>query len=163
MLQIDAGGPALAAQAAADVGGQVDRGKRVGAGALAAHGEDLAGQLRTKMGLALVEDVVEVAQRVLVHFEEMGDARRAAQALEHLAQQVRIAERGLQLDVVPLTGNLQRGIEVPEHGADVLAELADELLAHRPALDGDFREGFDDEFHGRTGKGDSWKKDGRGL
>ncbi|MNJ78867.1 hypothetical protein D3C77_767300 [compost metagenome] len=56
------------------------------AGALATHRKDLARQALGVMRLAFLDDVVEITQRVFVHFQAMGDARRVAQALQHLGQ-----------------------------------------------------------------------------
>ena len=159
LLQVDPGSPAFAAQAAADVTLHLHRGERVLAGALAAHGEGLAGQLVAEVRLALGEDVVEIAQRILVDLEEMTDARRAGQALDHLAPGLGVDHGGLNLQVVPLALDLQLRVQVAQHRADVLRQLPDEALAHRPALDGDFLEGLDDEFHARdaNARGDGKK------
>ncbi|MNN33477.1 hypothetical protein D3C81_1472390 [compost metagenome] len=87
-----------------------------------------------------------------MHLEAVGNARRVAQPLEHFRQQLRLALPGFQFEVVPLALHHQLGIEVPQHGANVLRQLPDELPAYRTALDGDFGEGFDNDFHdGRTG------------
>ncbi|MCY1422216.1 hypothetical protein D9M71_378910 [compost metagenome] len=147
LLQVDPGRIALLAQAATHVSLHIDGGERVLASALAAHGEDLARQLVAEVRLALGKDVVEIAQRVFVHFEEMADARRAGQALDHLAQDLRLGHPCFELEIVPLAFHQQLWIEVAQHRANVLRQLPDEALAHRPALDGDFLEDLDDEFH----------------
>ena len=90
-------------------------------------------------------------------------AQGAAQALEHLRPHLRLGHATDQIEVVPLALHLQLGVQVAQHRADVLRQLADELLAHRPALDGDFRAGFDDQFHEVAGAGQDAKKQGRGL
>lgn len=77
----------------------------------------------------------------------MGDTRRAGEALDHLALDPFVLDAGDHLEIVPDTIDRELGIKVLEHVADVLGELADEALAHRPALDGDFWEDFDDKFH----------------
>jgi len=109
-LQRNACRAALLAQAAADMALHVHRAEGVLAGALAAHCEYLARQAAGEVRLALLEDVIQIAQRILVHFEAMGDARRAAQAFDHLAQNLRVAERRLHLDVVPHPFHPQFGI-----------------------------------------------------
>jgi hypothetical protein len=161
LLEIDPGGTALAAQAAADVAGQLHRGEVVGvAGALAAHGEALARQLVAEMRTALLEGVVEIDVGVFVYFEEMGDARHVAQALEHFRLDLRLAHPADQVEVVPFALHVQLGVQVAQHRANVLRQLADELLAHRPALDGDFCEGFDDQFHEQRAPGERPKNRG---
>ncbi|MNE12541.1 hypothetical protein D3C80_1053420 [compost metagenome] len=162
VLQGDAGGVAFLAQAAADMALQLHGGEFVLAGALAAHGEDLAGDLVGVVQLALFQHIVEVAQGVLVHFEEVGDAGGAGQPLDHLAQQLRLGLASLDFKVVPNAGHLEFRVQVFQDRADVLRELADEMLAHRPALDGDFREDFDDEFHENSARAAA-EKEGRGL
>ncbi len=149
-FQRNTGGAALLAQLAANVALDVHGAERMLAGTLAAHGEDLARQALGVVRLASGDDVVEIAQRVLVHFQAMGDAGRAAQALDHLAQQLRLAAHGFHLDVVPHALDPQVGIELAQHGADVLRQLANEALAHRRALDGDFGENLDDQLHGNS-------------
>jgi len=149
-LQRDAGGAALLAQLTADMALDVHGAERMLAGTLAAHGEDPARQALGVVRLALGDDVVQIAQRVFVHLQAMGDTRRATQALDHLAQQLRLAERGFHLDVVPHALDPQLGIELAQHGADVLRQLANEPLAHRRALDGDFGENLDDQLHGNS-------------
>src|SRR5690606_33435375 len=114
---------------------------------LAAHCEDLSGQAVGKVRLALLEDVVQIAQRIFVNFQTMPDTGRAAQALDHLAQHLHVADISFHLDVVPHPGHPQVGIELAQHGADVLRQLANEALAHRWALDGDFGENLDDQLH----------------
>ncbi len=161
-LQRDACRAALLAQAAADVALHVHRAEGVLAGALAAHCEYLPRQATGEVRLALLEDVIQIAQRILVHFEAMGDARRAAQAFNHLAQNLRVAERRLHLDVVPHPFHPQFGIEVAQHGADVLRQLTNEPLAHRRALDGDFRENLDDQLH-ENARASEAKKEGGGV
>ncbi|MDT4840515.1 hypothetical protein FQZ97_743410 [compost metagenome] len=162
VLQGNAGGVALLAQAAADVALQLHGGEWMLAGALAAHGENLAGDLVGVVQLALFQHVVEIAQRVLVHFEEVGDAGDAGQPLDHFAQKLRLGLARLNLEVVPDAGHLEFRVQVFQDRADVLRELADEMLAHRPALDGDFREDFDDEFHENSARAAA-EKEGRGL
>ncbi|MCY1447602.1 hypothetical protein D9M71_642310 [compost metagenome] len=153
---------AVLAQASADVALHIDGGERVLAGALAAHGEDPARQLVAEVLLALLEDVVEVAQRVFVDLEEVADARGAGQALDHLAQHLGIGHLRLDVEVVPLAFHQQLRIEVAQHRANVLRQLPDEALAHRPALDGDFLEDLDDEFHAvETARAGSLKKGAR--
>ena len=147
LLQLDTGCAALLAQLAADVAVDVHRGEVVVAAALAAHGEVLAGQLVAEVVLALGDDVVEVAQRVLLDLQEVGDARGAGEALDHFALDLLVLDAGDHLEVVPDTINRELGIQVLEHVADVLGELAYEALAYRPALDGDLWEDFDDKFH----------------
>ena len=117
------------------------------AAALATHGENLARQLLGVMTLAVFGDVVQIAQRVFIDLEEQTDTRRVAQAFGHLGEQLGIVQIGFDLEVVPDTGHPQFGVKIAQHGANVLPQLADELLAHRAALDGDFRENFDDELH----------------
>jgi hypothetical protein len=135
------------AQLAADVAVDVHRGEVVMAAALAAHREALAGQQVTEVVLALGDDVVEVTQWVLIDLQEVGDARGAGEALDHFALELLVLDAGDHLEIVPDTIDRELRIEILEHVADVLAELTDEALAHRPALDGDFWEDFDDKFH----------------
>ncbi|MNH08891.1 hypothetical protein D3C79_683290 [compost metagenome] len=142
--QVDTGGAALLAQLAADITVDVHRGEVVVAAALAAHGEVLAGQQVTEVLLALGDDVVEITQRVFVDLQEVGNARHAGQTLGHLAQDFLVLDAGDHLEVVPDTVNRERRIEVLEHGTDVAAQLTDEALANRAALDGDLWEDFYD-------------------
>ena len=117
------------------------------AATLATHGEDLARQLVGVVALAVFGDLVQIAQRVLIHLEEQTNARRVAQAFGHLGQQLGIVQVGLDLEVIPDTRDPQSRVKITQHGANVLPQLANELLAHRAALDGDFRENFDDQLH----------------
>jgi hypothetical protein len=110
----------------------------------AAHRKHLARQQISVVQSGLGDDVVQVAQRVLGHLQEIGDARHAAQALGHLLQNLGIGQLGAHLKVVPQPLHHQRRVQVTEHGADVSGQLTGELLAHRPALDGDFWEDFYD-------------------
>src|SRR5690606_19259736 len=71
-----------------------------------------------------------------------------------------ILHGGDHAQVVPLARDSQVRVQILEYRADVLRQLPDELLAHRPALDGDFREGLDDEFHDRTLAGHARKNRG---
>lgn len=96
------------------------------------------------MLLALGDYVVEVAQRVFIDLQEMRDARHAAQALGHLLQGFRLADGGFQLEVVPHTIDHHGRVQIAEHGTDVLGQLTDETRPYRAALDGDFRENFND-------------------
>ncbi len=162
-LQRDAGGTALLTQLAADMALDIHGAERVLAGALAAHGEDPARQAFRVMRLAPGDDVVEITQRVFVHFQTMGDAGRAAQALDHLAQRLGLAERGFHLDVVPHAFDPHLGVELAQHGADVLRQLTNEALAHRRALDGDFGKNLDDQLHGNSAGAGMAGKEGRGV
>ena len=99
------------------------------------------------MVLALGDDVVKVTQRVFLDLQEVSDARGAGEALDHLALDLLVLDAGDHFEIVPDTIDRELWIKILEHVADVLAELADEALAHRPALDGDFWEDFDDKFH----------------
>ncbi|MNJ50824.1 hypothetical protein D3C77_461120 [compost metagenome] len=144
VAQVDTGGAALLAQLAADITVDVHRGEVVVTATLAAYGEALAGQQVAEVGLALGDDVVEVTQRVLVDLQEVGNARHAGQTLGHLAQDFLVLDAGDHLEVVPDTVNRERRIEVLEHGTDVAAQLTDEALANRAALDGDLWEDFYD-------------------
>ncbi|MNJ04158.1 hypothetical protein D3C73_1647770 [compost metagenome] len=74
----------------------------------------------------------------------MGNARHAREALGHLAQNLFVLDVSDHFEVVPDTVNRERRIEVLEHGTDVAAQLTDEALANRPALDGDLWEDFYD-------------------
>ncbi len=114
------------------------------AGALAAHGKDLARQHVAVVLAALGGDVVEVAQRVLVDLQQMGDPRGIAQARGQLVQGLRVGQRGLQLEVVPHAIHHHGRVQVTEHGTDVLGQLADETHPDRAALNGDFGEDFYD-------------------
>lgn len=96
------------------------------------------------MQLALGDDVVEVTQWVLVDLQEMRNARHAAQALGHLLQGLGLAHAGFQLEIVPHTVHHHGRVQVAEHGADVLGQLADETHPYRAALDGDLGEDFYD-------------------
>jgi len=146
-LQVDAGGAALLAQLAADVAVDVHRGEVVVTAALAAYREALAGQQMAEVVLALGDDVVEIAQRIFLDLQEVGDTRCAGEALDHLALELLVLDAGNHFEIVPDTIDRELRIDILEHVANVLAELADEALAHRPALDGDFWEDFDDKFH----------------
>ncbi|MNC27295.1 hypothetical protein D3C75_754630 [compost metagenome] len=163
VLQLDAGCAALLTQLAADITVDVHRGEVVVAAALAAHGEVLAGQQVTEVLLALGDDVVEVAERVFLYLQEVGDTRGAGEALDHLALDFFVFDAGDHFEVVPDTIDRELRVEVLEHVADVLAELADEALAHRPALDGDFWEDFDDKFHWLTARAGPAENEGREL
>lgn len=163
VLQLDAGGAALQAQLAADVTVDVHRGEVVVAAALAAHGEVLAGQQVAEVVLALGDDVVEVAERVFLYLQEVGDTRGAGEALDHLALDFFVFDAGDHFEIIPDTIDHELRVEVLEHVADVLAELADEALAHRPALDGDFWEDFDDKFHWLTARAGPAENEGREL
>ena len=114
------------------------------AGTLAAHRKDLPGQRIAEVLLALVDDVVEVAQRVLVDLQEMRDARHAAQALAHLLQGFGLADAGFQLEIVPHTVHHHGRVQVAEHGTDIFGQLADETHPYRAALDGDLGKDFYD-------------------
>src|SRR5690606_16892073 len=137
---------------AADVALDLHRGEGMLAATLAAHGKDLAGQLRTEVQLALLQHVRQVEQRVLVHFQKVGDARCAAQALEHFLADLGLVDLAFHFQVVPHAAHLQLRIQVAQHGTDVLPQLPQELLTHRPAFDGDLGEGFDDELHGKVAR-----------
>ncbi|MNE75599.1 hypothetical protein D3C80_1717740 [compost metagenome] len=117
------------------------------AGTLAAHGEDLARQAVAEVALAFIQHVVEVAQRVFVDLEKVGDARRAAEPLDHRLQGFRLADPGLDFQVVPHPTDQQLRIEIAQHRTDVLRQLPDKMLTHRPAFDGDFWKDFNDQFH----------------
>ncbi|MNT25032.1 hypothetical protein D3C72_1605360 [compost metagenome] len=144
VAQVDTGGAALLTQLAADITVDVHRGEVVVAAALATHGKALTGQQVAEVGLALGDDIVEVAQRVFVDLQEVRDARHAGQTLGHLAQDFLVLDAGDHLEVVPDTVNRERRIEVLEHGTDVAAQLTDEAFANRAALDGDLWEDFYD-------------------
>src|SRR5690606_23438870 len=163
LLQVDAGRRTFLTQAAADMAFDVDGAERMLAAALAAHRKNLARQLVRVVALAVLGNVVQIAQRVFVDFEKQADTRGAAQALGHFRQQLRIVEVGLHLKVVPDTRHLHGRIEVAQHAANVLPQLADELLAYRTALDGDFRENFNDQLHGEEKPVPKTEKQGRGL
>ncbi|MNJ51637.1 hypothetical protein D3C77_469470 [compost metagenome] len=115
------------------------------------------------MLLALGDDVVEVAERVFLYLQEVGDTRGAGEALDHLALDFFVFDAGDHFEIVPDTIDRELRVEVLEHVADVLAELADEALAHRPALDGDFWEDFDDKFHWLTARAGPAENEGREL
>jgi len=161
LFQVDAGGAALLAQLAADNAIDVHRGETVLAGAFGANRKDLSRQQRAKMLFALGHNVVHVAQRILVHLQEVRDARRATQALGHLPQDFGVHELGLHLKVVPHAIDHQLGVQIAEHHADVLGELTDEPLAHRRALDGDFWKDFYDKFHENSARNASRKRGAR--
>ena len=81
------------------------------AGALAAHGEDLAGEPGAEVLAALFESVVEVDVGVFVHFQEVGDARRVAQDIG----------QGLRaLGLVDLLRNHADGLRVVEQRRGLL-------------------------------------------
>ncbi|MNE17150.1 hypothetical protein D3C76_1311940 [compost metagenome] len=96
------------------------------------------------MLLALGHQVIHLAQRVFIYLQEVSDAGHAGQALDHLAQHFLILDAGDNREVVPHAIDHQLRVQITEHDADVLGELADEMLAHRPALDGDLWEDFYD-------------------
>lgn len=106
--------------------------------------ENLAFKLIAKVQFALLGDVVEVAQRVLIHLQEMRDARHAAQALGHVLQGFGIGDTGFQLEVVPHAIHHHSRVQVTEHGTDVLGQLTDETHPYRSAFDGDLGEHFND-------------------
>ena len=114
------------------------------AGTLAAHRKNLAFKRTTVVLLALFGDVVEVAQRVLIHLQEMRDARHAAQALGHVLQGFGVGNAGFQLEVVPHAVHHHSRVQVTEHGTDVLGQLTDETRPYRSAFDGDLGEDFND-------------------
>lgn len=122
VLQRDAGGAALLAQLAADVAVDVHRGEVMVATALAAHGEVLAGQQMAEVVLTLGDDVVEVTQRVFLNLQEVGDTRRAGEALDHLALDFLVFDAGDHFEIVPDTINRELRVEILEHIADILAE-----------------------------------------
>ncbi|MNP38237.1 hypothetical protein D3C76_1317350 [compost metagenome] len=144
LFQVDPGGTTLTAQLAADIFLDIDRAERVLAGTLATYRKNLPGQCIAVVLLALLDDVIEVAQRVLVDLQEMRDARHAAQALAHLLQGLGLADAGFQLEVVPHAVHHHGRVQIAEHGTDVLGQLADETHPYRAALDGDLGEDFYD-------------------
>ena len=144
LFQVNSGGTALTAQLAADIFLDIDRAEWMLAGALATYRKNLASQCIAVVLLALLDDVIEVAQRVLVDLQEMRDARHAAQALAHLLQGLGLADAGFQLEVVPHTVHHHSRVQVTEHGTDVLGQLADETHPDRAALDGDLGKDFYD-------------------
>jgi len=93
----------------------------------------------------------------------VGDTRCAGEALDDLALDLFVLDAGDHFEIVPDTIDRELRIEVLEHVADVLGELADEALAHRPALDGDFWEDFDDKFHWLTARAGPAENVGREL
>ena len=143
-FQGDTGGTALPAQLAADVLLHVHGAERVFAGTLAAHRKNLASQRIAIMELAFGDDVVEVPQRIFVDLQEMRDARHAAQALGHFLQDLGFADARFQLEVVPHAVHHHDRVQITEHGANVLGQLADKTRPDRAALDGDLGEDFYD-------------------
>ena len=144
LFQLDSSRTALTPQLAADVFLDFHRGKRVLASALATHRKELARQCIAEVQLALLNDVVEVTQRVLVDLQEMRDARHAAQAFGHFFQGFRVGYARLQLDVVPHARHHHSRVQIAEHSADVFGQLTDETHPNRTALDSDFGEDFND-------------------
>src|SRR5690606_29132599 len=130
ILQVDTGGAELTTQVAAHVAGSFHGAEAALAAALAAHTEDLARQLTAEVLATLVEDVVEVAQRVIVYFQEVRDARHATQPGDQRGARARFLQAGLHLQVVPLALHLQLRVKFAQNAADILPQLADELLAH---------------------------------
>ena len=114
------------------------------AGTLATHRKNLARQRIAEVQFALLDDVVEVAQRVLIHLQKMRDARHAAQAFGHLFQGFGVAHTRLQLDVVPHTAHYHSRVQIAEHGTDVFGQLTDKTHPNRAALDSDLGEDFND-------------------
>lgn len=55
-----------------------------------------------------------------------------------------VGQPGFDLKVVPYATHDNVRVQFTEHGTNVLAQLPDELLAHRRAFDGDFWENFND-------------------
>ncbi len=163
VLQRDAGRTALLAQLAAHVAVDVHRREVVVPTALATHRKVLAGQQVAEVLLALGDDVVEVAQGVLLDLQEVGNTRCTGQALDDLALNLLVLDAGDYLEVVPDTIDHELRIQILEHVADVLGELTDEALAHRPALDGDLWEDFDDKFHWFTARAGPAENEGREL
>src|SRR5476649_815908 len=93
-LEVDPGCTTLDPQLAADVFFDVHRAEGVMPGTLATHRKDLARQCVAEVQFALGEDVIHIAKRVFIDLQEMSDARRAAQALNHLLQDFRLADPG---------------------------------------------------------------------
>ncbi|MNL12233.1 hypothetical protein D3C87_1330960 [compost metagenome] len=112
--------------------------------ALAAHRKNLPGQCIAIVLFALLGDVVEVAQRVLVDLQKVRDARHAGQALTHLFQGFRVGNTGFQLEIVPHAVHHHGRVQITEHGADVFGQLADKFRPDRSTLDGDLGEDFYD-------------------
>ena len=55
-----------------------------------------------------------------------------------------VGNAGFQLEIVPHTVHHHSRVQIAEHGADVLGQLADESHPYRSALDGDLGEDFYD-------------------
>ena len=63
--------------------------------------------------------------------------------------------------VVPDAADLQLRVELTQNRTNILRQLPDKVLAHRPALDGDFREDFNDQFHENSARRDGQKTGAR--
>ena len=144
VFQRNSGGTTLTSQLTADVFFDFHGRKRVLASALAAHRKDLTRQRFTEVQFALGNDVVEIAQRVLIDLQEMRNARHAAQAIGHFLQGFGVTHARLQLDVVPHACHHHSRVQIAEHGTDVFGQLTDETHPNRTALDRDFGEDFND-------------------
>ena len=160
-FKVDSGRTALTTQLAADVFFHVHRAEGMLACALAAYRENLPGQRIAIVLFALLGDVVEVAQRVLVDLQKVRDTRHAGQALAHLFQGFGVGNAGFQLEVVPHAVHHHGRVQVTEHGADVLGQLADEFRPDRSAFDGDLGEDFYDKFHENSARTASRKRGAR--
>ena len=114
---------------------------------LAAHGEGLALHLIAQVGYAQFDQLVYRTQRILLHGKKVRDTGRVAQALDTLLLQRRIAPE-IDLQAVPVAINPRLRVNGGKHLLQVALELGNKALTNLAALDGDFGEEFDDQFHG---------------
>lgn len=144
--QVNASAFDVLVQAAADVALHVLRVERLLAAALDAHAEGFAFQLGAVGFQRLLEDVVDVGISAIFHLQNMVDAGNARQGIGDDRPLVFIF--GANFDMIPVTDDRQRFIILLQDVANIGRENLDKAQAHRLALDGDFREQFNDKLHG---------------
>lgn len=114
---------------------------------LAAHREGLAAQLLAHAGHAQLNQLIDAAKRILVHLEAVRNTRRVAQTLNAALLQRRIRPQ-IDFKTVPVPVDPGLGVDRRQHLFQVALQLCDKAFTNLAALDGDFREKFDDQFHG---------------
>lgn len=146
--KVDLGGGTEFQQACAQGAVEVDRGEVGLATALSAAAKALAGDRPGIMRGHLLHQVRHAVVDDLLGLQYVGNAGGLGEDG---------ADRGLaaggrrHLQPVPVAGDPRAWRVLVQYGVQVVVELAHHLAAHAVALDGDFGEEFDDEFHERSG------------
>ena len=140
ILQPHPTGHMILVQATTDITLHLDGGELMLAMAFDTHTEGLARQLITIQGGGVQIDVVQFGEAELLHLKKTLDARRAREHLDHGITRVRGIAITADDQLIPIHAHPHRRVNTTNDVANIPLQHLDHALAHRLALDGNFRE-----------------------